>query len=80
MPGMVGGSDGTGGVRVIFVALIVEFLVSVAVVGYETAAHPLDPIYSTCTEAKANGYGPYTKTDPEFGHYTDRDGDGVVCE
>ena len=64
----------------VFVALIVEVLMSAAVLGYETAAHPLDPIYNTCTEASAHGYGPYTKTDPEFKHYRDGDGDGVVCE
>ena len=54
----------------VFVSLIIEVLISAAVVGYETQAHPLDPIYNTCA----------TKTDPEYGHYEDRDGDGVVCE
>lgn len=64
----------------VFVSLIIEVLISAAVVGYETQAHPLDPIYNTCAAATAHGYGPYTKTDPEYGHYEDRDGDGVVCE
>jgi hypothetical protein len=63
-----------------FVALIVELLISAAVVGYETKAHPLDPIYSTCAEATAHGYGPYTTTDPEYKHYRDGDKDGRVCE
>lgn len=41
----------------------------------------LDPQFDTCTEAKANGYGPYYEgTDPEYEWYTDADGDGVVCE
>jgi hypothetical protein len=40
-----------------------------------------DPRFGTCTEAKAHGYGPYrTGVDPEYGWYTDRDGDGTVCE
>ncbi|MEO3787376.1 lamin tail domain-containing protein [Actinocorallia sp. B10E7] len=40
-----------------------------------------DPRFSTCTEAKSNGYGPYYQgQDPEYYWYTDRDGDGVVCE
>lgn len=40
-----------------------------------------DPRYSTCTEAKAHGYGPYYQgQDPEYYWYNDRDGDGVVCE
>ncbi|WP_157963738.1 lamin tail domain-containing protein [Actinocorallia populi] len=40
-----------------------------------------DPRYGTCTEAKANGYGPYYEgRDPEYHWYSDRDGDGVVCE
>ncbi|MCD0449155.1 lamin tail domain-containing protein [Actinocorallia sp. API 0066] len=41
----------------------------------------LDPRFSTCAQAKANGYGPYYKgRDPEYHWYIDRDGDGVVCE
>jgi hypothetical protein len=41
----------------------------------------LDPRFDTCTEAKANGYGPYVKgKDPEYDWYTDADSDGVVCE
>ena len=64
----------------VFIALIVEVLISAAVVGYETQAHPLDPIYSTCSEAKANGYGPYSSGDPEYKHYRDNDSDGMVCE
>ena len=40
-----------------------------------------DPRYDTCAEAKSHGYGPYTSgVDPEYAWYTDRDGDGVVCE
>jgi hypothetical protein len=40
-----------------------------------------DPRFGTCTEAKSHGYGPYTSgVDPEYAWYTDRDGDGVVCE
>jgi hypothetical protein len=41
----------------------------------------LDPRYSTCTEAKAHGYGPYYRgRDPEYDWYIDRDSDGIVCE
>ncbi|MEV4343105.1 excalibur calcium-binding domain-containing protein [Actinoplanes sp. NPDC049596] len=40
-----------------------------------------DPRYSSCTKAKAAGYGPYYEgTDPEYDWYSDRDNDGVVCE
>jgi hypothetical protein len=41
----------------------------------------LDPRFSTCTAAKAAGYGPYYRgRDPEYKWYRDGDGDGVVCE
>jgi hypothetical protein len=40
-----------------------------------------DPDYGTCTSAKAAGKGPYYQgKDPEYGWYTDRDHDGIVCE
>ena len=40
-----------------------------------------DPRYSTCTEAKSHGYGPYYRSrDTEYSWYDDRDNDGVVCE
>lgn len=40
-----------------------------------------DPRYSTCTEAKSHGFGPYYRgTDPEYYWYEDRDNDGIVCE
>ena len=40
-----------------------------------------DPRFGTCKEAIANGYGPYQSgVDPEYGWYTDRDKDGLVCE
>lgn len=40
----------------------------------------LDPRYEYCNRLPA-GLGPYVKgTDPEYEWYTDRDGDGVVCE
>jgi hypothetical protein len=46
-----------------------------------TSSDGLDPQFSTCTEAKANGYGPYYKgTDEEYWWYTDADNDGIVCE
>lgn len=39
-----------------------------------------DPRYPYCKDLPA-GYGPYYKgVDPEYEWYTDRDGDGVVCE
>ena len=48
------------------------------------AAQPVaaqnDPQFSTCKEAIAAGYGNYTKADPEYSWYQDRDGDGRVCE
>ena len=41
----------------------------------------LDPRFSTCTEAKSHGYGPYHQgRDTEYGWYTDADSDGLVCE
>jgi Protein of unknown function (DUF1524)/Excalibur calcium-binding domain len=44
------------------------------------ASH-LDPQFRTCGDAIAAGYGPYVNgQDPEYDWYTDRDGDGVVCE
>lgn len=40
-----------------------------------------DPRYSTCSAAKAAGYGPYRRgVDPEYAWYTDRDHDGIACE
>lgn len=40
-----------------------------------------DPRFATCTAAIAAGYGPYEKgKNPEYWWYSDRDGDGVVCE
>lgn len=40
-----------------------------------------DPRYRTCGEANEHGYGPYRRgRDPEYGWYTDADGDGLVCE
>lgn len=40
----------------------------------------MDPIFASCAEATRAGYGPYYRSDPEYPHYQDRDGDGVVCE
>lgn len=40
-----------------------------------------DPRYSTCSAAKAAGYGPYRRgVDPEYAWYRDGDSDGIVCE
>lgn len=40
-----------------------------------------DPRFSTCSAAKAAGYGPYTRgQDPEYYWYRDGDKDGDVCE
>lgn len=40
-----------------------------------------DPLFGTCAEANDHGFGNYHRgTDPEYSHYQDRDGDGVVCE
>ena len=40
-----------------------------------------DPLFSSCTDAQAAGYGPYRRgADSEYGNYRDADGDGVVCE
>lgn len=40
-----------------------------------------DPRCSTCSEATANGYGPYQRgIDPEYDWYRDGDSDGTVCE
>lgn len=42
---------------------------------------PTDPRFSTCTEAKENGYGDYVRgVDPEYEWYDDRDNDDIVCE
>jgi hypothetical protein len=42
----------------------------------------LDPKFTSCAEAKKNGYAkPYKKgINPEYAWYQDRDKDGVVCE
>jgi len=41
----------------------------------------LDPKFSTCTEVKANSYGPYyAGKDPEYDWYIDGDSDGIACE
>jgi len=39
-----------------------------------------DPRYGTCAEAKAHGYGPYSRGDKEYDWYRDQDGDGITCE
>ena len=47
----------------------------------EASAEATDPRFSSCTKAKAAGYGPYTQgVDEEYGWYQDRDKDGIVCE
>lgn len=41
----------------------------------------LDPRFSTCREALANGFGNYVRgVDPEYDWYRDGDSDGIVCE
>jgi septal ring-binding cell division protein DamX len=42
----------------------------------------LDPRFSSCAEAKRNGYNrKYVRgVDPEYYYYRDGDGDGIVCE
>ncbi|WP_084129181.1 DUF1524 domain-containing protein [Demequina sp. NBRC 110055] len=46
----------------------------------ETSEPELDERYPYCKDLPS-GYGPYVKgTDPEYEWYSDRDGDGVVCE
>ena len=41
----------------------------------------LDPRFSTCSQAKSRGYGPYIRgVDPEYAWYRDSDKDGRVCE
>lgn len=40
----------------------------------------VDPRFASCKQAKANGFGPYTKYQIEYGYYTDADKDGIVCE
>ncbi|WP_084101729.1 DUF1524 domain-containing protein [Demequina sp. NBRC 110051] len=46
----------------------------------ETSEPDLDERYPYCKDLPS-GYGPYVKgTDPEYEWYSDRDGDGVVCE
>lgn len=39
-----------------------------------------DPRFSTCAEAKAEGYGPYLESSQEYSWYQDGDGDGTACE
>lgn len=40
-----------------------------------------DPRFSSCSQAKARGFGPYIKgVDPEYAWYRDADKDGRVCE
>jgi hypothetical protein len=45
-----------------------------------TAPSGTDPRFSTCGDAIAAGYGPYTRSDTEYSWYRDSDGDGIVCE
>jgi S1-C subfamily serine protease len=48
---------------------------------FEGTASTTDPRFDTCREAIDNGYGPYIAgIDVEYDWYTDRDGDGIVCE
>lgn len=38
-------------------------------------------LHASCADARAAGKGPFREgQDPEYRHYEDRDGDGVVCE
>ncbi len=48
----------------------------------QTPNSETDPKFSSCAEAKRNGYrASYLRgIDPEYAWYQDRDGDGVVCE
>lgn len=46
----------------------------------EPARPATDPKFDTCGDAKDAGYGPYTRADPEYSWYDDRDDDGIVCE
>ena len=39
-----------------------------------------DPQFPSCKQAKAAGYGPYQKGEPEYEWYRDGDGDGITCE
>jgi Protein of unknown function (DUF1524)/Excalibur calcium-binding domain len=39
-----------------------------------------DPRFATCAQARAHGYGPYTRADPQYSWYRDADQDGTVCE
>ena len=49
--------------------------------GGTTGGGSTDPRFSYCYQAIAAGYGPYVRgRDPEYAWYTDRDGDGRVCE
>lgn len=47
-----------------------------------TSSASLDPRFSSCAEAKRNGYTkPYKQgVNPEYAWYQDRDNDGIVCE
>jgi hypothetical protein len=49
--------------------------------GSSSSDPALDPIFSSCEEALANGFGGYVRgKDSEYRYYEDRDSDGVVCE
>lgn len=50
-------------------------------VAFVAPAPATDPRFDTCKDAKANGYGPYSRgVDPEYNWYRDADNDGIVCE
>jgi hypothetical protein len=61
--------------------VVVRVSTAKVITGGSTPSTGTDPRFGTCTEAKANGYGPYYQgKDPEYDWYTDGDSDGVVCE
>jgi hypothetical protein len=56
-------------------------IVRASTTGSGTTGTSTDPRFDYCYQVVAAGYGPYYRgTDPEYSWYTDRDGDGVVCE
>ena len=59
----------------------VEIIEDDSVTPIQAGTATLDPRYSSCKDAKSQGYGPYVQgEDEEYDWYRDGDSDGITCE